>query len=384
MKPRISVILTSFNHGNYIKQAIDSVLEQSFKDIELIIWDDASTDHSWEVIQSFHDPRIKAFRNQTNSGPVYGVNKAIAEIAQGEFIAIHHSDDSWCRNKLLKQIKIVESTSEIGAIFTWVEYIDENNKIIKNDWCNTNANRWELLRGIYYGINRLAHPSVLIRKSCYESVGLYKHGLTQTADVEMWSRLLLNYDIFIIEEKLTKHRLFSDGSNSSGSTNNSAIRTQNEWNILRKNFLNHCLPEMFAKIFPEMAPKTKDSYDQMRPLLAIAALRPEAPASAWGFGLNLLHEHFAHEQKAPEINNHYNYLNLENDSGCFDVYGINSQINNKELNKKIKDLEKINNELSEKLSIINENYLNAENSLKNIQSHPAVKIINRVLNGRLF
>lgn len=95
LMPKISIILTSFNHEKYIKEAIDSALNQTFTDFELIIWDDASSDNSWEIIQSYGDPRIRSFRNDVQRRGIYGINKAISEVAQGEYIAIHHSDDIW-------------------------------------------------------------------------------------------------------------------------------------------------------------------------------------------------------------------------------------------------------------------------------------------------
>ena len=78
---KITVILTSYNHAKYIKETIDSVLNQTHKDFELIIWDDASTDESVEIIQNYHDTRIKVFRNQESKRGVYGINKVICEIA---------------------------------------------------------------------------------------------------------------------------------------------------------------------------------------------------------------------------------------------------------------------------------------------------------------
>ncbi|MDD1605895.1 MAG: glycosyltransferase, partial [Methylococcaceae bacterium] len=73
--PKISVILTSFNHEKYIQEAIDSVLNQTFTDFELIIWDDASTDNSWDLINQYSDPRIKAFRNDVQKRGIWGINK---------------------------------------------------------------------------------------------------------------------------------------------------------------------------------------------------------------------------------------------------------------------------------------------------------------------
>ena len=119
---KVSVILTSYNHAEYLREAIDSVLNQTFQDFELIIWDDASNDDSWQIIRSYNDSRIKAFQNPRNQGPVFGVNKAILEIATGEYIAIHHSDDVWDLSKLEKQLDFLEVNQNIGAVFSSVVY----------------------------------------------------------------------------------------------------------------------------------------------------------------------------------------------------------------------------------------------------------------------
>ena len=112
-KARVSVILTSYNHAKYLKEAIESVLNQTFSDFELIIWDDASTDESWQVITSYPDGRIQSFRNEVQKRAAFGVNKAISEIAAGEYIAIHHSDDIWEPQKLEKQVAFSGFTSRI-------------------------------------------------------------------------------------------------------------------------------------------------------------------------------------------------------------------------------------------------------------------------------
>ena len=103
--PKISIMLTSYNHEKYLREAIDSVLAQTYSDFELIIWDDASSDNSWNIIKSYSDKRIKAFRNEKNRLSHYGVNKTISEVAEGEYFAMHHSDDVWAPEKLQNQVE---------------------------------------------------------------------------------------------------------------------------------------------------------------------------------------------------------------------------------------------------------------------------------------
>ncbi|MDR0564590.1 MAG: glycosyltransferase, partial [Azoarcus sp.] len=218
--PKISVILTSRNHRAHIGEAIQSVLNQTFSDFELIIWDDASTDNSWDVIKSYPDARIKAFRNEIQRYGVYGVNKAIAEIATGEYIAIHHSDDIWEPEKLEKQVRFLEGHPEFGAVFSWVSVINNDGKILENHlllnfFAQANRTRHEWLRHFLFFGNALCHPSVLIRRQCYQDCGLYRLGMWQLPDFDMWTRLCLKYEIHVLPEPLVRFRWHGDGSNSS-------------------------------------------------------------------------------------------------------------------------------------------------------------------------
>jgi Glycosyltransferases involved in cell wall biogenesis len=127
--PKVSVVLTSYNHEKYIKEAIDSVLNQTYTDFELIIWDDASTDNSWNIINCYNDKRIIKFRNEYNRRAVYAINNSISEVAKGEYIAIHHSDDVWEPAKLKKQVEFLDNNQGCGAVFTAASIIDDNGDL---------------------------------------------------------------------------------------------------------------------------------------------------------------------------------------------------------------------------------------------------------------
>ena len=124
--PKVSVLLTSYNHGNYIGESIQSILDQTYKDFELVILDDASTDNSVEVIKSFKDKRIKTIFRKKNL--CRAICKEIIEPLQGEYIAIAHCDDKWNKEKLEKKVKYLDTHKNTAACFTWVELIDESSK----------------------------------------------------------------------------------------------------------------------------------------------------------------------------------------------------------------------------------------------------------------
>jgi|SRR5450759_349619 len=323
--PKISVIFTSFNHDKYICEAIDSVLNQTFNDFELLILDDGSVDNSWALINQYLDPRIKAFHNEVNKGSIEGMNKAISKLATGEYIAVHHSDDVWELDKLEKQVAYLDAHKEIGAVFTWVQIIDEHGVKSTGDWFNQeNKTQWQWLNQLFLGQNSLNHPSVLIRKLCYQDVGVYRYGLAQTADAEMWSRVLIKFPIHVIQEKLTMHRRFSDKSNASGGRIDAEIRTSNEWNALRENYLSISGFEDIVATFPNLERfRNPDGFDN-KFLLAMACLHECKQRNAWQLGLSWLFELINDEARYGKIKRLYSFSDLDfiRLTGAFDAYFV--------------------------------------------------------------
>lgn len=123
----VSVIMPSFNTVKYIEKSIESVLNQTYKNLELIIVDDCSTDNTDEIIKPLlSDKRIKYIKNEKNSGAAVSRNKAMAA-AQGKWIAFLDSDDIWEKDKLEKQIDFMEK-SGCAFSFTGYEFADANGK----------------------------------------------------------------------------------------------------------------------------------------------------------------------------------------------------------------------------------------------------------------
>lgn len=123
--PLVSVNMPCYNCSKYIKQSIDSILNQTYTNFELIIIDDGSTDNSVEVIKEFSDKRIKLFENITNQGIVYSRNRAV-ENSKGKYIAILDSDDIAYPTRIEKQLNFMESNPDFAMTGTWFDIIDEN------------------------------------------------------------------------------------------------------------------------------------------------------------------------------------------------------------------------------------------------------------------
>ncbi len=312
--PKVSVILTSFNHEKYICEAIESVLHQTFTDFELIIWDDASSDNSWHLINNYSDLRIKTYLNDERSGPVFGINKAISEVASGEYIAIHHSDDVWEPDKLEKQVAFLDGHDDVGAVFTNAIIISEDGSLFadkthfySNIFDQPNRTKYGWLNFFFNSGNALCHPSILIRKTCSKDCGPYTPGLAQLCDFDMWIRLCLKYEIHVIPEKLTKFRVRDNEANASGDRPDTRIRTAYEMYKILQNYRNLTKFEDLVKTFPSSAEYYRNDETDVGFALGMIALQEPALSITSLFGQDLLFEAISDPERAKNLKRLYDF-----------------------------------------------------------------------------
>jgi glycosyltransferase involved in cell wall biosynthesis len=310
--PRVSIFMSSYNHAQYLRESIESVLAQSFRDFELFIVDDASTDESWSIIQEYTDKRIKALRNPVNRNDKVMMNRVIREMAAGEYIAVHHSDNAWEPGKLETQVAFLDAHAEIGAVFTRAAVVDELGGPLrdrKNFYYSVfdqpNRTRYEWLRQFFYIGNALCHPSVLIRKECYDTCGLYRLGLGQIPDLDMWARLCLRYEIHVLPEKLTRYRVPSRCGFTSAVTQASVVRYHYELLQVLEHYraLNW---EDLARVFPQAEVYSHPEGCVVDYVLARLALETGNPAKQL-FGLNVLFEALNDPVKVERIASLYGF-----------------------------------------------------------------------------
>ena len=228
--PRVSIIIPSYNHARFVGEAMESVIRQSYEDLELIVIDDGSTDGTSEVARSIADPRISVIACPKNRGAAVVVNEALGR-AKGEYVSILSSDDFFLPGKLEKQVRFLDENQQIGAVFGLPQFVDENSKPFwnpshpfANRFTSENRGRHEWLRHFFYSGNCLCHPTILIRRACYEAVGAFDPLLMQLPDLDLWVRLSSRYEIHILPEKLTAFRVLADEQNTSAPTQEKAAR----------------------------------------------------------------------------------------------------------------------------------------------------------------
>ncbi len=208
-KPIVSVIIPTYNQANFIDKAIESVLQQTYQDFEIIVINDGSTDNTEEIIRGFEDKRVKYIKKYKKNRGISIARNIGIKVARGKYIALLDSDDEWLPEKLDKQIKILQDGSpELGVVYSNLCYIDKKGK-------NMNKLRNPKKEGYIYkdllGGNYVGTPStLLIRKECFNRVGLFDDLLNSQEDWDMWIRIAKYYRFALIKIPLVKYRLHSN------------------------------------------------------------------------------------------------------------------------------------------------------------------------------
>lgn len=326
--PIVSVIIPSYNHEKFIEECIQSVLSQTFQDFEIVITDDASSDRTVEIIESFNDPRIKLFKYSINKGASIATNNCIRK-SSGKYIAMLSSDDAWYPNKLETQVNYLDTHPKIGAVFGKVDWIDEKGDIITSkhfpymDVFNVNnRSRFEWLRHFFNKGNCLCHPCSLVRRECYDHVGLLNPAFASIPDFDLWIRLCLQYDIHILDERLIRFRRMANESNASGDTNENRIRNRHEHRHVLNNFLKITRARDFKLIFPNEATDKLDKYT-IYFLMAQLAIKSEIDYKVL-WGLDVIYSILQEEKPAKMLERkfdfkHRDYIKL---IGKLDVFRI--------------------------------------------------------------
>lgn len=208
-KPKVSVLLPVYNGELYLREAIESILGQTYTDFELIIMNDGSTDNSEQVVKAFHDSRI-VYRKQTNQGLGATLNNAI-RISRGEYLARQDADDYSYPDRFEKQIAFLERRPDCGVVGTWAKTIDSEVK--KRIWNKPPPHKQPpsesfAMKYVMLFDSPFVHSSVMIRKLVFDKVGLYSTGspLLFPEDYDLWSRIAREFEIANIPEMLQVYR----------------------------------------------------------------------------------------------------------------------------------------------------------------------------------
>ena len=203
--PKISVLMSVYNGERYVREAVESMLNQTFTDYEFIIVDDGSTDSTWQILQGYaaSEPRVVLVRNETNVGLTGSLNKGL-DLARGEYIARMDADDVSLPHRLAAQVAFLDGSPEVGVVGSAVQVIDANGS--PGDVWRYPTTHALILWSLCFHAG-IAHPAAVFRKGVVERVGGYDERFAQAQDRDLWQRLssvarLANLpDVYLLHRK---------------------------------------------------------------------------------------------------------------------------------------------------------------------------------------
>ncbi len=210
-KPLVSVIIPTYNRAHLIGRSIQSVLNQTYLDFEIIVVDDGSTDNTEEVIKVFqeHDKRIRFIRHENNKGAAASRNTGITA-AKGEYIAFQDSDDEWFPQKLEKTLNILEAHKNIDFIFSYGKIVKAKEiigDVGKTPGVNRISKKKLMIKLFTY--NFIPTQGVIVKKEKIIEVGGFDENIYSASDHELWLRLAPICNVYFVDKPLF-YLYFSD------------------------------------------------------------------------------------------------------------------------------------------------------------------------------
>ena len=202
MSPKVSVVMSVYNGQRYLREAVNSILNQSFIDLEFIIIDDGSTDDTAQILREFRDGRIVYLRNDENQGLTKSLNKGL-KLARGEYIARMDADDISVPERLHRQVEYLDQYPLVGLVGVTPVCIDSaGNELGRWNVLTTN----EEIQAQLAQSNCFCHGSVMFRRSCIEAVGLYDETFVLAQDHDLWLRIAELFDVANLPQPLYQWR----------------------------------------------------------------------------------------------------------------------------------------------------------------------------------
>lgn len=243
--PRVSILLTCYNHIKYLPAALEGIRSQTFQDFEIIAIDDGSTDGTREwLAENAKDCRV--IFNEKNLGTYGTLNEAL-RYASGQYIAILNDDDLWAPRKLEAQLELFDKHPEVGLVHTNGDFIDGEDKPIEGKplgfWFPT-FETGDILWDLFYE-NKIIASAALAKRECFEKLGDFNKKYFGSGDWEMWFRIAQQYQVGCVDEPLTFYRVH--GANASH-------KLEKIWkdDVMLREWIASKEPEFLAKLEKEM------------------------------------------------------------------------------------------------------------------------------------
>ncbi len=396
-RPLVSVVITTYNRGYCIADALNSVLSQTYRNFEVILIDDGSTDNTEQVVRGLGDERI-FYRRLPQNCHISAASNIGLSMAKGELIARLDSDDRWLPGKLEMQVSYLESHPECGACFTYVEFTPalkkgENPPYWYRIFEAKNRSRAEWLHDLYFTGNRFCNTSALFRSSLLKTVGLYDCSLILLHDFDFWVRTLKKTDVYVIDQPLTVVHWDSGKESDNISVSSdiaSELRHSYELSYIRAHYFDGMEDGLFREAFQKelIRPDFSDPEHLACEKAFLLFLKPEGD-----FDYRRLHR-LAGAHRLTELLNHENTRKILEQDYSFtpkdfyaytgsDFYGtpVSSEKKLKRLQQELSDVRQQYEDMRQQCKISEQNcqalileVQNAKSQLEAIQQSTSWKI----------
>lgn len=188
--PKVTIVMPTYNRAELLKEAIKSILSQTFKDWQLVVIDDGSSDYTKEVVKRFaaQNPRIQ-YVHQNNQGVTQARARTV-EFVTGEYVTFLDDDDLYYPNKLNDQVNFLDQHPEVGLVYSFLEMVDRDKKLIMKWPYQQSCSFSELVKD-----NVIQPNAALLRSQCLKKLGSFCKDLKSADDYEMWLRIAKHYPI---------------------------------------------------------------------------------------------------------------------------------------------------------------------------------------------
>ncbi len=201
--PKVSVVMPVYDAEKYLREAIESILNQTFKEFEFIIIDDDSVDESWGIIQEYadRDERIIASKNKKNLGIAGNRNRGLS-LMKGRYVVWQDADDISIPTRVEKQYEFMEENPEVGIVGGYLQFFNEKRDLSIRKYTLDDKS----LRKTIFRYSPVAEPGAMIRKKCLDELGGYNLRYPPAADLDMSFRIGSKYKFANLQEVVIKYR----------------------------------------------------------------------------------------------------------------------------------------------------------------------------------
>ncbi len=203
--PLVSVVIATYNMAAYLPLAVQSALDQTYRNLEVLIVDDGSTDGTRKAVEPFLEDRRVRYLYQQNRGQAAAKNHGVRE-SRGEYVAFLDADDLWVRDKLEQQVPLLLKSSDVGVVYSKMAYIDETGKEL-------GISDYGLFRGRVSGplliSNFIGFGTSMARRQCFERLGGFDEAMKMGIDYDLWLRFSTEYAFDYVDRPLLRYRVWS-------------------------------------------------------------------------------------------------------------------------------------------------------------------------------